>query len=98
MKHAEEGTYIFKEKEFNSLGYAFLYVEMTDEAIAVLEINVHEYPDSWNCYDSLGEAFTVAKKYDEAVKNYELAVSMNPESEHSQQQLQKLQTMLADKN
>ena len=98
MRHAEEGTYIFKEKEFNSLGYAFLYVEMTDEAIAVLKINVHEYPDSWNCYDSLGEAFTVAKKYDEAVKNYELAVSMNPDSEHSQQQLQKLQTMLAEKD
>jgi beta-lactamase regulating signal transducer with metallopeptidase domain len=98
MKHAEEGMYIFKEKEFNSLGYAFLYVEMTDEAIAVLKINVHEYPDSWNCYDSLGEAYMVAKKFDEAVKNYELAVSMNPESEHSQQQLQKLQTMLAEKD
>jgi beta-lactamase regulating signal transducer with metallopeptidase domain len=98
MKQAEEGTYIFKEAEFNSLGYAFLYVEMTDEAIAVLKLNVHEYPDSWNCYDSLGEAYMVAKKYDEAVKYYELAVNMNPESTNSKEQLDKLQTMLADKN
>jgi beta-lactamase regulating signal transducer with metallopeptidase domain len=98
MKQAEPGTYIFKEPEFNSLGYAFLYVEKTDEAIAVLKLNVKQYPDSWNCYDSLGEAYMVAKKYDKAVKYYELAVNMNPESEHSKQQLQKLQTMLADKD
>jgi beta-lactamase regulating signal transducer with metallopeptidase domain len=98
LKQAPEGEYVFKEHEFNSLGYAFLYVEMTDEAIAVLKINVKQYPDSWNCYDSLGEAYTVAKKYDEAVKYYELAVNMNPESTHSKEQLDKLQTMLADKN
>ena len=98
MKQAEEGKYIFKEKEFNSLGYAFLYVEKTDEAIAVLKLNVKEYPDSWNCYDSLGEAYMVAKEYDKAVKYYETAVNMNPESTHSKEQLQRLQTMLADKD
>ena len=98
MKSAEEGTYVFKEKEFNSLGYAFLYVEATDEAIAVLELNVKEYPDSWNCHDSLGEAYMVAKQYDKATKHYELAVNMNPESEHSKEQLQKLQTILAEKD
>lgn len=98
MKQAEAGMYVFKEKEFNSLGYAFLYVEKTDEAIAVLELNVKEYPKSWNCYDSLGEAYMVAKRYDESAKYYETAINMNPESEHSKEQLQKLQTMLADKN
>ncbi len=98
LKQAEEGMYVFKEKEFNSLGYAFLYVEKTDEAIAVLKLNVKEYPESWNCYDSLGEAYLVAKKYDKAAKYYEVAVDMNPESEHSKEQLQKIQTMLADKN
>jgi beta-lactamase regulating signal transducer with metallopeptidase domain len=98
MKQAEEGKYVFKEKEFNSLGYAYLYVEMTDEAIAVLKLNVQEYPESWNCFDSLGEAYMVAKKYDKATEYYELAVNMNPESEHSKDQLKKLQTLLADKN
>jgi beta-lactamase regulating signal transducer with metallopeptidase domain len=98
MKQAPEGKFVFKEKEFNSLGYAFLYVEKTDEAIAVLKLNVKQYPDSWNCYDSLGEAYMVAKKYDQAVKYYQLAVNMNPESTHSKEQLDKLQTMLADKD
>lgn len=98
MKRAEKGKYIFKEGEFNALGYAFLYVEKTDEAIAVFKLNVKEYADSWNCYDSLGEAYMVAKKYDKAVEYYELAVSMNPESERSREQLDKLQTLLAGKN
>ena len=98
MKYAEAGKYVFKEKEFNSLGYSFLYVEKADEAIAVLELNVKEYPDSWNCYDSLGEAYMVAKKYEKSAQYYELALSMNPESEHSSEQLQKLRVLIADKN
>ena len=98
MQQAEEGKYVFKEKEFNSLGYAFLYVEKTDEAIAVLELNVKQYPDSWNCYDSLGEAYMVAKRYDKASQNYQLAVNMNPEGQHSKDQLEKLQTLMAGTN
>jgi len=98
MQQAEEGKYVFKEKEFNSLGYVFLYVEKTDEAIAVLELNVKQYPDSWNCYDSLGEAYMVARYYDKAAANYQLAVNMNPESQHSKDQLEKLQTLLAGTN
>lgn len=98
LKQADEGKYVFEEKEFNSLGYAFLYVEKTDEAIAVLTLNVQEYPKSWNCYDSLGEAYMVAKNYHQAAKFYQIAVDMNPESEHSRNQLQKLQTLLADQS
>ena len=96
LQEAEEGKYVFKEKEFNSLGYAFLYVNKTNEAIAILTLNVEQYPDSWNCYDSLGEAYTAAKKYHRAIENYEMAVKMNPEGEHSIAQLEKLRTMVAE--
>lgn len=96
MKEAEEGKYVFNEKEFNSLGYAFLFVEQTDQAIAVLKLNVAEYPESWNCYDSLGEAYTAAKNYNAAIENYEIAVKMNPEGEYSKAQLEKLRTMVAE--
>jgi hypothetical protein len=95
LKEAEEGKYVFKEKEFNSLGYAFLYVEKTEEAIAILKLNAHEYSKSWNAHDSLGEAYMAAKQYDKSIKAYEMAVHLNPESEHSVAQLEKLQTMVA---
>ena len=98
LQKAEEGTYVFKEKEFNNLGYAFLYVEKMDEAIAVLTLNTEQYPESWNTFDSLGEAFMVAKQYHKSIEQYEVAVKMNPESEHSVAQLNKLRTMVADAN
>lgn len=95
LKKAEAGKFVFDEKEFNSLGYAFLYVEKLDEAIAVLTLNTQEYPESWNTYDSLGEAHMAAKNYNKAIEYYEIAVKMNPESEHSVAQLDKLRTMVA---
>jgi beta-lactamase regulating signal transducer with metallopeptidase domain/TolA-binding protein len=95
MKQADTGEYMFSEKEFNSVGYVFLYNEKVKEAIAIFELNVKEYPDSWNVYDSLGEAYMVAGKYDEARANYEVALEKNPESESSQHALQELKKKMA---
>lgn len=92
IKNDDDGNYYFKEPEFNLLGYVFLSHGKTDEAIAVFELNVKEYPDSWNVYDSLGEGYMVAKRYDEAIKNYETALKLNPESKSSQKALQKLKS------
>ncbi|NIO29794.1 MAG: tetratricopeptide repeat protein [Candidatus Latescibacteria bacterium] len=89
MKTAGD-DYSFDESEFNTLGYVFLYHEKIDEAIAVFELNVKEYPQSWNVYDSLGEAYMAAKRYDDAVKNYETALKLNPQSESSKKALEKL--------
>ena len=96
MKAAEDGQYVFKEAQFNALGYAFLYNGAIKEAVAVFELNVKEYPESWNVYDSLGEAHMVAKRYDEAEKYYKKALALNPDSESSQHALQKLQTMYSE--
>jgi beta-lactamase regulating signal transducer with metallopeptidase domain len=90
MKKPGAGDYLFDEKEFNTLGYMFLYNKKVDEAIAVFKLNVDEYPDSWNVYDSLGEALMVAGKYDKSKKYYEKALSMNPEAESAKKALQKL--------
>ncbi len=95
MKKAEKGEYVFKEKEFNSIGYVFLYNEKVKEAIAIFELNVKEYPDSWNVYDSLGEAYMVAGKYDEARANYEIALKKNPESKSSQHALQEIKEKMS---
>ncbi len=92
MKQADEGGYVFKEKEFNTLGYVFLFYKKVDEAIAVFELNVKEYPESWNVYDSLGEAYMVAESYDKAIKYYETALKMNPEAESAQKALTKLKS------
>ncbi len=93
LKKADNDEYYFKESEFNTLGYMFLFHGKTDEAITVFKLNVKEYPDSWNVYDSLGEAYLAAKKYDKAQKYYSTALDMNPESESSQKALQKIKSI-----
>jgi tetratricopeptide (TPR) repeat protein len=87
MKQDEDGKWVFKEGEFNMLGYVFLHYKKVDEAIAVFELNVKEHPESWNVYDSLGEAYMVAERYDESVKYYEKALAMNPEAESARKAL-----------
>ncbi len=75
LKEEKNDAVYFKEAEFNSLGYVFLFTRKFDEAIAIFELNVKEYPDSWNVYDSLGEAFLTAGSLEKAAKNYEMASS-----------------------
>lgn len=98
MKKPGAGDYLFDEKEFNTLGYLFLYDQKIDEAIAVFKMNVEEYPDSWNVYDSLGEAYLVAGKYKKSEKYYKKALAMNPEAESAKKGLHKIQVILSDKS
>ena len=90
IKSSGEDTYYFDEKEFNTLGYKFLYTKKIDEAIEVFKLNVKMYEDSWNVYDSLGEAYLVAGKYDKARKLYEKSLAMNPENENGKNMLAKI--------
>ncbi len=75
------------QSRVNQIGYRLLRAGTLDAAIAVFEMNVEFYPDSWNVYDSLGEA--LAKKGDKvsAIKNYEEALRLNPGAESARKAL-----------
>lgn len=90
IKTAGEDKYYFDEKEFNTLGYKFLYTKNVDEAIEVFKLNVKMYSESWNVYDSLAEGFLVAGKYDKAKKFYEKSIAMNPDNENGKNMLAKI--------
>ncbi len=57
----------FDESLLNSLGYRLLRSDRVEDAIAVFELNVAEYPDASNPYDSLGEAYLAADDPDHLV-------------------------------
>ncbi len=90
LEESSESDIYFKESEFNTLGYVFLYNKKIDEAITVFKINVNMYPDAWNVYDSMGEGLLVAGKYDKARKYYEKSIAMNPENENGKKMLAKM--------
>jgi beta-lactamase regulating signal transducer with metallopeptidase domain len=87
IKAAGDDAYYFKEGEFNTLGYVYLFDKKVDEAIAVFKLNVEMNPESWNTYDSLGEAMLAAGKCEKARKLYEKSLALNPDNENGRRML-----------
>jgi tetratricopeptide (TPR) repeat protein len=80
----------FDENEFNRLGYRYLGQERIEEAIAVFQINVEHFPDSWNVYDSLGEAYATKGDPKRAIELYRRSVEINPDNVNGVQALERL--------
>lgn len=81
----------FDENEFNLLGYRYLGEQKVDAAIAVFEINVERFPDSWNVYDSLGEAYGVKGETERAIQLYRRSVELNPDNGNGIQAIERLE-------
>jgi tetratricopeptide (TPR) repeat protein len=78
------------EGTLNSLGYMLLSSGQTQEAIAVFQRNVQEYPQSGNVYDSLGEGYMKAGQKDLAIANYEKSLQLDPKNQNAVEMLKKL--------
>jgi CubicO group peptidase (beta-lactamase class C family) len=78
------------EGTLNNLGYMLLSSGRTEDAIAVFQRNVQEYPKSANAYDSLGEAYMKAGQKDLAIQNYEMSLQLNPKNQNATDRLKKL--------
>ena len=90
LKAQQPPEYTFAEADINQLGYALLQAGRTDDAIAVLALNVEEHPGSWNAYDSLGEAYMTAGKRELAIANYSKSLELNPGNTNATQVLERL--------
>lgn len=91
MDESGDKAYYFKEPEFNTLGYLYLHQGRLKEAVAVFDMNVRKYPDSWNVYDSLGEAYLAAGKHEKARALYEKSLAINPDNENGKNMLAKIE-------
>lgn len=80
----------FDENEFNLSGYRLLGEGRVEEAIAVFELNVERYPQSWNAYDSLGEACAVKGDRERAVDLYRRSLELNPDNTNGAEALRRL--------
>jgi glyoxylase-like metal-dependent hydrolase (beta-lactamase superfamily II) len=80
----------FDETELNLLGYRFLGQGRVDEAIAVFQLNVERFPDSWNVYDSLGEAYAAQGDTERAIELYRHSLELNPDNLNGAQAIERL--------
>ena len=89
--HGRAGhTYADEEAELNNLGCRPLGERRYDQAIAILELNASEHPESANVYDSLGEAYHKAGRPDPAARNYRKALQLHPSNGNARSLLEQL--------
>ena len=93
FKKSGSAQYKVEEETLNRLGYTLLFSGQTQDAIAVFQRNVVEYPKSANVYDSLGEAYMKAGRKDLAIQNYELSLQLNPRNQNAIDMIKKVQEM-----
>ncbi len=73
---------IFFEAPMNALGYEYLFADKIDESLEIFNLNILEYPKSWNTHDSYGEALLTAGKKKLAAEHYQISIELNPENEN----------------
>jgi tetratricopeptide (TPR) repeat protein len=93
FKKSGSAQFRVDEETLNDVGYTLLSSGRTQDAIAILQRNVDEYPTSANVYDSLGEAYMKAGQRDLARQNYERSLQLDPKSQNATNMLQRLNEM-----
>ncbi|MFT7463927.1 MAG: tetratricopeptide (TPR) repeat protein [Pseudohongiellaceae bacterium] len=79
----EKAFALATEVNVNAMGYQFAGQGRADEAIALFERNIADYPESWNVFDSLAEAYAKAGRAREAREQYAKALSMAGEGQQA---------------
>jgi CubicO group peptidase (beta-lactamase class C family) len=93
FKKSGSAQFRVDEDTLNGVGYTLLSSGRTQDAIAILQRNVDEYPKSANVYDSLGEAYMRAGQRDLARQNYERSLQLDPKNQNATNMLQRLNEM-----
>jgi serine-type D-Ala-D-Ala carboxypeptidase/endopeptidase len=76
LKREQRDNYAFDEAQLDRVGYWLLGAERAADAVVILQLNAHEYPDAPNPFDSLGDALEAAGRIDEARASYQRAVGL----------------------
>jgi len=92
----KDKKYIFKENEFNSLGYKLMSAGKIKEAVEAFKINVQLFPESANVYDSLGEGYLLSGEKDSAIVYYKKALQLNPENWNADMKLERMNGFIKD--
>ena len=84
---------LFTERQINALGYEFLVNKQYDDAIALFELNLEVYPESYNVYDSLGEGYMENGQYELSIFNYKKSLEINPDNSNAVEKLKQLKEL-----
>jgi tetratricopeptide (TPR) repeat protein len=78
------------ETFINNLGYGLLGSHQFDRAFYFFDLNIHNYPNSFNVYDSMGDLWLARGDKAKAAENFKKALSLR-ENPDTRKKLEKLQ-------
>jgi CubicO group peptidase (beta-lactamase class C family) len=91
LKRARPNDYVFNEGALNRLGYMLLQKDRNADAIAILKLNVEEYPKSAGVYDSLAGAYAKDGQKQLAIENYRKSLELDPKNQNAADKLKELE-------
>ena len=95
--YAENVSKIYGYKVFppetlmNMFGYQLLIMKQLTKAGDFFEMNVKNYPDSYNAYDSYGDYYRAIDNKVKAIENYKKALTLNSGLTITKEKLEKLE-------
>lgn len=92
----KQPAYYLNEGEINGLGYGMIATGKIVEAIAVFNLNVMEYPQSFNVWDSRGEAYMLNGEKTKAIMDYKKSLELDPYSMNAIKKLNELGEKVPD--
>jgi tetratricopeptide (TPR) repeat protein len=78
----------------NRLATSYINENNVDASIAIFEINIKLFPESWNVYDSYGEALRKIGRLQESLENYQKSVELNPQNQSGMNAIAELEQEL----
>jgi predicted alpha/beta superfamily hydrolase len=69
-----------EEQSVNEMGYQFMNMGQMDKAKALFQLNVENYPESFNVHDSLGDYYLAVDDNQKAKECFQRSIDINPES------------------
>ena len=82
----------FDENLLNRLGYRFLNLNRSGDALAFFQENAKAFPSSANVFDSLGDGFVAAGRNQDAIGAYRRSLQLDPSNNHARDMIAKLST------
>jgi CubicO group peptidase (beta-lactamase class C family) len=95
-KIKKQPAYNLNEQEINQMGYNLMDVGKIKEAIALMNINVIQFPRSANAWDSRGEAYMKTGEKAKAILDYKKSLELNPFSMNAIRKLNELGEKVPD--
>ena len=73
---------LLPESFINTLAYGCLGNKMLSKAFSLFEMNIKNYPNSYNVYDSMGDYYSAVSNKEKAIEYFEKALTLrdNPET------------------